>query len=278
MLVPGDGGRRPPAFHRLTVAAVEPLCDDAVAVTFDVPAELADDYAFTAGQSLTLRRGVDGVEEQRRSYSICAPGGRRRRGSGSARSRTACSPSWLVRDVAARHADRGADTDRRLRRRPGRRRPPPVHRRRVRDHPGAVDRANGPGGTPTHAGDAGLRQPAHRHGDVRRGAGRPQGPLRPAASSWSTCSRREPATSSCSPAASTPTGCAGCSTSVVPAAGSTTSGCAGRSAMVEDARDRARRARRAAETRCTSSCSTSTSRRPGSRRAAPAVERPRPAR
>ncbi|WP_116040848.1 1,2-phenylacetyl-CoA epoxidase subunit PaaE [Amycolatopsis palatopharyngis] len=61
-------------FHRLTVADVEPLCDDAVAVTFDVPAGLADAYAFRAGQSLTLRRFVDGREE-RRSYSICAPEG-----------------------------------------------------------------------------------------------------------------------------------------------------------------------------------------------------------
>ncbi|MGH1564433.1 1,2-phenylacetyl-CoA epoxidase subunit PaaE [Mumia sp. DW29H23] len=66
--------RRTAAFHPLTVAAVERLTDDAVAVTFDVPAELADAYAFAAGQSLTLRRFVDGREE-RRSYSICAPVG-----------------------------------------------------------------------------------------------------------------------------------------------------------------------------------------------------------
>jgi ring-1,2-phenylacetyl-CoA epoxidase subunit PaaE len=56
------------------VADVARLCPDAVAVTFDVPAELADAYAFRAGQSLTLRRTVDGREE-RRSYSICAPQG-----------------------------------------------------------------------------------------------------------------------------------------------------------------------------------------------------------
>ena len=47
-------------FHRLRVAAVEPLCDDAVAVTFDVPPDLAGAYAFRAGQSLTLRRMIDG--------------------------------------------------------------------------------------------------------------------------------------------------------------------------------------------------------------------------
>ena len=59
-------------FHPLTVARVDRLCDDAVAVTFAVPDELADQFAFRAGQYLTLRQEVDGVEE-RRSYSICAP-------------------------------------------------------------------------------------------------------------------------------------------------------------------------------------------------------------
>lgn len=62
------------AFHPLTVAAVEALCDDAAAVTFAVPPGLADAYAFRAGQWVTLRRMVDGREE-RRSYSVCAPEG-----------------------------------------------------------------------------------------------------------------------------------------------------------------------------------------------------------
>jgi ring-1,2-phenylacetyl-CoA epoxidase subunit PaaE len=66
--------RRRPQFHPLTVARVEQLTDDAVAVTFDVPAELAEDYAFAPGQALTLRR-VDGDRDERRSYSICAPMG-----------------------------------------------------------------------------------------------------------------------------------------------------------------------------------------------------------
>jgi ring-1,2-phenylacetyl-CoA epoxidase subunit PaaE len=61
-------------FHPLRIAALERLCDDAVAVTFDVPAELAGEYAFKAGQSLTLRQLVDGADE-RRSYSICSPVG-----------------------------------------------------------------------------------------------------------------------------------------------------------------------------------------------------------
>lgn len=62
------------AFHPLRVARVDRLCDDAAAVTFDVPDDLIEDYRFRAGQSLTLRRQVDDWEE-RRQYSICAPVG-----------------------------------------------------------------------------------------------------------------------------------------------------------------------------------------------------------
>lgn len=60
------------AFHRLAVADVERLTPEAVAVTFAVPPELSEVYAFTAGQHLTLRTMIDG-EEVRRSYSICSP-------------------------------------------------------------------------------------------------------------------------------------------------------------------------------------------------------------
>lgn len=66
--------RRRPAFHVLRVASVERLCADAAAVAFDVPPELAEEFAFAPGQSLTLRREVDGRDE-RRSYSICSPAG-----------------------------------------------------------------------------------------------------------------------------------------------------------------------------------------------------------
>ncbi|MFF2074079.1 1,2-phenylacetyl-CoA epoxidase subunit PaaE [Kitasatospora sp. NPDC058162] len=65
---------RRPSFHRLRIDRVERLCEDAVAVTFAVPDALAAEYAFRPGQTLTLRRLVDGVDE-RRSYSICAPVG-----------------------------------------------------------------------------------------------------------------------------------------------------------------------------------------------------------
>ncbi|MFG3103521.1 1,2-phenylacetyl-CoA epoxidase subunit PaaE [Streptomyces sp. NPDC048182] len=66
--------RRRPAFHRLRVAAVDRLCADAVAVSFAIPEELAAEFAFTPGQSLTLRREIEGRDE-RRSYSICSPAG-----------------------------------------------------------------------------------------------------------------------------------------------------------------------------------------------------------
>ncbi len=66
--------RRRPQFHPLTVARVEKLTDDAVAVTFDIPDDLVEDYRFKPGQALTLRR-VDGDGDERRSYSICAPMG-----------------------------------------------------------------------------------------------------------------------------------------------------------------------------------------------------------
>ena len=64
--------------HTLTVAEVQRLTSDSVAVTFDVPADLSDRYEFRPGQFLTLCREIDGRDE-RRSYSICAPVGRRPR-------------------------------------------------------------------------------------------------------------------------------------------------------------------------------------------------------
>ncbi|MFA1549788.1 1,2-phenylacetyl-CoA epoxidase subunit PaaE [Actinomadura chokoriensis] len=80
-------------FHALRVAHVERLCDDAVAVTFDVPPGLADEYAFRPGQFLTLRRG-----EERRSYSICAPAGAAPR-IGVREIPDGLFSAWLVREV-----------------------------------------------------------------------------------------------------------------------------------------------------------------------------------
>jgi ring-1,2-phenylacetyl-CoA epoxidase subunit PaaE len=81
----------------LAVADVVNLCDDAVAVTFDVPEELAQDYAVLPGQSLILRRTIDGREE-RRNYSICSPAGAAPR-IGIREVPGGLFSSWLVRDV-----------------------------------------------------------------------------------------------------------------------------------------------------------------------------------
>ncbi|MEO6880887.1 MAG: FAD-binding oxidoreductase, partial [Mycobacteriaceae bacterium] len=57
-------------FHPLTVAGVQALTEDSAAVTFTVPEGLRAQFAFAAGQSLTVRLG-----DERRTYSICAPAG-----------------------------------------------------------------------------------------------------------------------------------------------------------------------------------------------------------
>ena len=93
-----DGRSARASFHELTVAAVEQLTDDSAAVTFAVPPELRGAYDFKAGQSLTLRRFIDG-EEHRRSYSICAPAGARPR-VGVREIPDGLFSSWLVREVA----------------------------------------------------------------------------------------------------------------------------------------------------------------------------------
>ncbi|MCH0562370.1 MULTISPECIES: 1,2-phenylacetyl-CoA epoxidase subunit PaaE [unclassified Streptomyces] len=89
--------RRRPVFHRLRVSAVQPLCDDAAAVGFEIPAELAEEFTFTPGQSLTLRREIEGRDE-RRSYSICSPAGSPPR-IGVRVVPGGLFSSWLVHDV-----------------------------------------------------------------------------------------------------------------------------------------------------------------------------------
>jgi ring-1,2-phenylacetyl-CoA epoxidase subunit PaaE len=66
------GARRHSVFHPLRVASVERLTDDAVAVTFDVPPELREEFRFQAGQHVSIRSPVVG-DDVRRNYSICAP-------------------------------------------------------------------------------------------------------------------------------------------------------------------------------------------------------------
>jgi ring-1,2-phenylacetyl-CoA epoxidase subunit PaaE len=58
-------------FHALKVAAVARETRDAVALTFEVPAQLKEAFRFVQGQHLTLRADIGG-EDLRRSYSICS--------------------------------------------------------------------------------------------------------------------------------------------------------------------------------------------------------------
>ncbi|HCG56947.1 MULTISPECIES: 1,2-phenylacetyl-CoA epoxidase subunit PaaE [Brevibacterium] len=85
------------SFYPLTVKSVDHLTEDSAAVTFDVPDEYAEIFDFAAGQSLTLRRMIDGGEH-RRSYSICAPAGTNPR-IGVREIPDGLFSQWLVNDV-----------------------------------------------------------------------------------------------------------------------------------------------------------------------------------
>ncbi len=58
-------------FYPLRVRAIEPDTEEAMIVSFEVPADLADRFAFTQGQYLNLRANIDG-KDLRRSYSVCS--------------------------------------------------------------------------------------------------------------------------------------------------------------------------------------------------------------
>lgn len=60
-----------PRFHCLAISDLRRETPDAISMTFAIPKELSDEYAFAPGQYLTLRTMMDG-EEVRRSYSICS--------------------------------------------------------------------------------------------------------------------------------------------------------------------------------------------------------------
>jgi ring-1,2-phenylacetyl-CoA epoxidase subunit PaaE len=68
---PMGSGQRP-VFYTLRVRAIDRLTADSVAVTFDVPEDLAFRYRYLQGQHVTLRAIVDG-RELRRSYSLVEP-------------------------------------------------------------------------------------------------------------------------------------------------------------------------------------------------------------
>src|ERR1041385_1637990 len=57
-------------FHALRVAEVVPETAEANSIRFEIPPELRGQFAFRAGQHLTLRATING-EEVRRNYSLC---------------------------------------------------------------------------------------------------------------------------------------------------------------------------------------------------------------
>ncbi len=59
-------------FHSLRVSRIDRLTEESVAVTFDVPDDLAERYDYLQGQHITLRAMVDG-KDLRRSYSLVEP-------------------------------------------------------------------------------------------------------------------------------------------------------------------------------------------------------------
>jgi ring-1,2-phenylacetyl-CoA epoxidase subunit PaaE len=59
------------SFHTLAVKNIDRLTKDSVAVSFAVPDNLKQEFAFKPGQYLTLRTTING-EDIRRSYSICS--------------------------------------------------------------------------------------------------------------------------------------------------------------------------------------------------------------
>ncbi len=58
-------------FHRLRIKDITRETSDCVSVSFDIPEHLYGDFAYQQGQSLTMRKTING-EEVRRTYSICS--------------------------------------------------------------------------------------------------------------------------------------------------------------------------------------------------------------
>jgi ring-1,2-phenylacetyl-CoA epoxidase subunit PaaE len=61
-------------FHPLAIAGRTTVAEDAIALSFAVPAPLREEFRFIAGQHLALRLRINGQEE-RRTYSIVNPEG-----------------------------------------------------------------------------------------------------------------------------------------------------------------------------------------------------------
>ena len=60
-----------PKFYTLSIKNIVPETTDCISVSFDIPENLQEAFAFCAGQYVTLKKIINGVE-LRRSYSICS--------------------------------------------------------------------------------------------------------------------------------------------------------------------------------------------------------------
>jgi ring-1,2-phenylacetyl-CoA epoxidase subunit PaaE len=87
-------------FHPLTVAAVDALTDESVAVTFRVSDELRDAFRYQPGQHVTMRSEIDG-KDVRRSYSICANANRGTLRVGIKRLPGGAFSTWATQHLAA---------------------------------------------------------------------------------------------------------------------------------------------------------------------------------
>ncbi|MFI1772661.1 2Fe-2S iron-sulfur cluster-binding protein [Thalassobellus citreus] len=59
------------SFHKLTIQNIKRETNKAISITFNLPENLKDTFAFKAGQYITLKTEIDG-HEVRRDYSLCS--------------------------------------------------------------------------------------------------------------------------------------------------------------------------------------------------------------
>ncbi len=168
--------KRKPVFHSLRVAELERITDDGVAITFEVPEELREEYRFLAGQHVALRCRIAGTTcaATTRSASPATTGRLR---VGVKRLPGASSPptqwsgcGWATPSRCS--PPPGASAPRWTRPRPGTTAPWRPGRGSPRSCPSWRPhwRSSRPAGPPS------LRQPDQRQHHVPGGAGGPQEP------------------------------------------------------------------------------------------------------
>lgn len=58
-------------FHTLTIKEIKKETPKAVSIVFDIPSNLKDEFKYSAGQYVNIKKEIDG-NELRRAYSICS--------------------------------------------------------------------------------------------------------------------------------------------------------------------------------------------------------------